>query len=79
MSHRQGNCTNIPSTNVEASLGYAREPSTVDLVATTGGDLLSFEGKITVGVRVPSSQSCRFFFFKDQLHGTWCMNGRDAR
>ncbi|KAG6332265.1 hypothetical protein ID866_6822 [Astraeus odoratus] len=37
---------NIASTNVEALLGVPRDPHTVDLVATTGGGLLSFEGKV---------------------------------
>ncbi|KAI6157316.1 hypothetical protein BKA82DRAFT_4055541 [Pisolithus tinctorius] len=37
---------NIASANVESLLGVGRDADTVDLVATTGGDLLSFEGKV---------------------------------
>lgn len=36
----------IASTNVEKLFGVTREENTVELVATTGGDLLSFEGKV---------------------------------
>ncbi|KAI6000811.1 hypothetical protein EDD15DRAFT_2362285 [Pisolithus albus] len=37
---------NMASTNVELLLGVDRDSDAVDLVATTGGDLLSFEGKV---------------------------------
>ncbi|KAI6026447.1 hypothetical protein BKA83DRAFT_4490918 [Pisolithus microcarpus] len=37
---------NMASTNVELLLGIGRDSDAVDLVATTRGDLLSFEGKV---------------------------------
>ena len=36
----------IASTNVEKLLGITRRPDTVELVATIGGNLLGFEGKV---------------------------------
>ncbi|KIM54979.1 hypothetical protein SCLCIDRAFT_135619 [Scleroderma citrinum Foug A] len=36
----------IASTNVEKLLGITRHPDTVQLIATTGGNLLGFEGKV---------------------------------
>lgn len=36
----------MASTSVEKLLGITRHPDTVDLVATIGGNLLSFEGKV---------------------------------
>jgi hypothetical protein len=36
----------LVSTNVDVLLGVKVEPAEADLVATSGGDLLSFEGKV---------------------------------
>ena len=36
----------IASTNVEKLLGIIRHPDTVELIATTGGNLLGFKGKV---------------------------------
>lgn len=36
----------IASSNIERLLGLDLDPYDGDLVATTGGDLLSFEGKV---------------------------------
>ena len=36
----------MASVNVETLLGAHQDPADADLVATSGGDLLSFEGKV---------------------------------
>ena len=50
----------IASTNVEKLLGLSVDPYEGDLVATSGGDLLSFEGKV-VAVISPRRGKVDFF------------------
>ncbi|KIK26256.1 hypothetical protein PISMIDRAFT_9177 [Pisolithus microcarpus 441] len=45
---------NMASTNVELLLGIGQDSDAMDLVATTRGDLLSFEGKVAAII----SQGC---------------------
>ena len=50
----------MASSNVEKLLGVESNPYTSDLVATAGGDLLSFEGKV-VAVISPRRGKVDFF------------------
>lgn len=51
----------MASSNVERLLGVPVDPYNSDLVATAGGDLLSFEGKV---VAVISPRRGRVDFFQ---------------
>ena len=50
----------IASTNIEKLLGLGVDPYEADIVATSGGDLLSFEGKV-VAIISPRRGAVDFF------------------